>query len=198
NNVFKPLFLCSSGLLIYISTGSFIGNSFIWLNEAEQNRFRVVSNKKETMFKLSSGTQEDYGWRLQVLYFLRALLAFFAQIEHQLGAWEIFDSYIVQPTVYRDIVYVFIGLLGLQWSKALLMNACITPFNVPVQPDGLAAIYNMIKKKPTWISQPGNKDVQQDVPPDGAAGLGVGVEPCGQQTDDADMKYDNKSGGAVV
>ncbi|ETO04668.1 hypothetical protein RFI_32728, partial [Reticulomyxa filosa] len=126
DNVFKPLFLCTSGLLVYISTGSFIGN--------------------KAMFKVFSQSQENYDWKLQLLYFMRALLAFFAQVEHQLGAWEIFDSYIIQPTIARDVLFVLIGLIGLQWSKALLMNACVTPFNVPVQPDGLAAIYNMAEK----------------------------------------------------
>jgi len=143
NNIFKPLFLCASGLLIYISTGSFVGNSFIWLSDPEQHAIQNATHKRELMFKKFSGVQEEYSWKLQTMYFIRALLAFFAQVEHQLGAWEIFDSYIVQPHIYRDIAYLFIGLIGLQWSKALLMNACVTPFNVPVKPDGLmGAKYN--------------------------------------------------------
>ncbi|ETO29209.1 hypothetical protein RFI_07917, partial [Reticulomyxa filosa] len=141
NNVFKPLFLCSSGLLIYVSTGSFIGNSFIWLNDEERRNTQITRS-----IKSSEHHQEDYSWRLQVIYFLRALLAFFAQVEHQLGAWEIFDSYMFQPTICRDVIYFIIGVIGLQWSKALVMNACITPFNVAIQPNGLPAIYNIARQ----------------------------------------------------
>jgi len=154
NNVFKPLFLCTSGLLLYISTGSFIGNSFIWLNESERQTVNNMNRAQEMMLKIFSKAQEEYSWKLQALYFARGFLAFFAQVEHQLGAWELLDNYIIAPTITRDIVYVLIGLVGLQWSKALLMNACMTPFNVPVQPDGLAAIYNMTEPSSTAASGP--------------------------------------------
>ncbi|ETO21477.1 hypothetical protein RFI_15726 [Reticulomyxa filosa] len=148
HNISKPLFLCSSGLLIYISTGSFIGNSFIWLDESHSKKSEGLNSYNDEYLPFSSlfaieTSQTTYSWKSQLVYFVRALLAFFAQVEHQFGAWEIFDNYITAPTVSRDLIYVVIGLFGLHWSKALLMNACITPFHVPVQPDGIGAIYSM-------------------------------------------------------
>ncbi|ETO21759.1 hypothetical protein RFI_15444 [Reticulomyxa filosa] len=126
-SIVKPLFLCSTGLLLYVATGSFIGNSFIWLHDTELQT--TTSNPYLTLANFHQ-QRRQYTWKVRLGYFLRAALSFFAQVEHQLGAWEIFDDYLVKPTLRRDIIYIIIGIVGLQWSKALLINACLTPFSV--------------------------------------------------------------------
>lgn len=133
-----------------------IRNSFKGLDsdskEAEDDNKKDLYSKHKRQFD-ETLLQKSSSWRRNrrkaccsqcvqyAIWYFRGFISMESQILHTTGSWTFFDSYLFPnhgKYWWRDVVYVVIGTLGLWWSRALFLKACITPFNVTGgQPDGL-------------------------------------------------------------
>eukprot|EP01084_Bolivina_argentea_P161695 281462_1 len=195
-SVWRELFYTAAGLLLFITTGSFVANSAIWTDDFKddfkdddgyikyESDVLIMNDQKSTgLFSINideisdadltnalnklkpNGTSLDTVSNLYlkqklmdnennvgviieekekkkhceqyVIYYIRGFISLESQILHTTGSWTFFDTYLFKWSIYRDIAFIIVGVIGLWWSKALLMKACITPFNVAgAHPDG--------------------------------------------------------------
>merc|ERR1712032_888293 len=114
-----------------------MGSFNLYLRHKEQ-----FESSEQRLLRRKSTRKADQGRCRQFgqygVYYFRGFISIESQILHTTGSWTFFDTYLFAWRWQRDVGYVVAGVLGLWWSRALVLKACITPFNVSGgQPDGL-------------------------------------------------------------
>jgi len=109
STIWREVAYVLGGLLIFSTTKTYLGRSYI--AEAEQYEVRRP---------------------LSATLVARALVSILGHFLHMTGVWTLFDSYMWPecPDNRRNLVYVAVGLLGLQVSGTLQSEACISPISV--------------------------------------------------------------------
>jgi len=88
-------FICVGVLLIFIS------NKFFSLEEI----------REEMLEDWRQGVPKTFSWGRKIRNFAKKVLNFAAFVTTWVGAWNIFDSYLLQQSLYRDLAYVFLPLI---------------------------------------------------------------------------------------
>jgi hypothetical protein len=127
----------ASGILFLYLTKAFIPNAWV-LDELPQSDFtelkqheavggkEVKDNRlnehspripiEDNFIEVGSPAEIDHTdaaaeEALTVSFYIRAMIALMSQIVHNTGVWQLFDSYISQDSIGRNIAYLLIGLI---------------------------------------------------------------------------------------
>lgn len=135
-SIWRELTYIILGLFLFTSTNIFLPISWVVVTkEGEQKQIHANLLEADPMEQDPETLMENIHseYTPTVAFYIRAVMALMAQFMHNSGCWQLMDVYISPNTreIGRNIICLFLGLVSLWGTGALLQNACIMPMLTP-------------------------------------------------------------------